>query len=111
MTQQRHGGESRETSGHHVGGPPLEPTRQGDPIDHGGDPEAIAADLGFEAMDTGELESLVDSLIADNPDEWGRFVEGDKKIQGFFVGQIMKATKGQADGKVVNQLLSRKASS
>ena len=80
-------------------------------VDQGGDPEAIAADLGFEAMDTGELESLVDSLIADNPDEWGRFVEGDKKIQGFFVGQIMKATKGQADGKVVNQLLSRKASS
>ena len=80
-------------------------------VDNGGDPEAIAAELGFEAMDTGELESLVDSLIADNPDEWARFVEGDKKIQGFFVGQIMKATKGQADGKVVNQLLSSKASS
>lgn len=80
-------------------------------VEKGGDPEAVAADLGFEAMDTGELESLVDSLIADNPEEWDRFVEGDKKIQGFFVGQIMKATKGQADGKVVNQLLSRKASS
>lgn len=80
-------------------------------VDNGGDPEAIAAELGFEAMDTSELESLVDGLIADNPDEWARFVEGDKKIQGFFVGQIMKATKGQADGKVVNQLLSSKASS
>ncbi len=79
-------------------------------VERGGDPESIAAELGFEAMDTGELESLVDGLIADNPDEWARFVEGDKKIQGFFVGQIMKATKGQADGKVVNQLLSRKAS-
>ena len=78
-------------------------------VESGGEPDVIAAELGFEAMDTGELESLVDGLIADNPDEWARFVEGDKKIQGFFVGQIMKATKGQADGKVVNQLLSRKA--
>ena len=55
-------------------------------------------------------KALVDQLIADNPDEWGRFREGDKKIQGFFVGQIMKATKGQADGKVVNQLLNQRAS-
>ncbi len=78
-------------------------------VEQGGHPESVAADLGFEAMDTGELESLVDALIADNPDEWARFCEGDKKIQGFFVGQIMKATKGQADGKVVNQLLARRA--
>lgn len=75
----------------------------------GGDPAAVAADLGFEAMDTGELESLVDQLIADNPVEWGRFAEGDKKVQGFFVGQIMKATKGQADGKVVNEVLNARA--
>ena len=60
-------------------------------------------------MDTGELEPLIDQLIADNPDEWGRFCEGDRKVQGFFVGQIMKATKGQADGKVVNQLMTQKA--
>lgn len=77
----------------------------------GGEPATVAAELGFEAMDTGELETMVDQLIADNPDEWARFVEGDKKVQGFFVGQIMKATKGQADGKVVNQLLSARASS
>ncbi len=79
-------------------------------VEQGGDPAQIAADMGFEAMDTSELETLVDQLIADNPDEWGRFREGDKKIQGFFVGQIMKATRGQADGKVVNQLLNQRAS-
>jgi aspartyl-tRNA(Asn)/glutamyl-tRNA(Gln) amidotransferase subunit B len=78
-------------------------------VDGGGDPSEVAADLGFEAVDTGELETLVDQLIADNPDEWARFCEGDRKVQGFFVGQIMKATRGQADGKVVNQLLVQKS--
>ena len=70
----------------------------------------IAAAKGFEAMDTGELDGMLESLIADHPDEWSRFcdgVEGDsKKMAGFFTGQIMKATRGQADGKVVAQLLS-----
>lgn len=73
-------------------------------------PAEIAADMGFEAMDTSELEGLIDQLIADSPEQWERFVNGDDKdrgkMQGFFTGQIMKATKGQADGKVVNQILS-----
>jgi aspartyl-tRNA(Asn)/glutamyl-tRNA(Gln) amidotransferase subunit B len=84
-----------------------------DMVETGRGPADLAAERGFEAMDTGELESLVDGLIADHPDEWARFVDGDdgdrKKMQGFFTGQIMKATRGQADGKVVNQLLGRKA--
>ncbi|MEM7096086.1 MAG: Asp-tRNA(Asn)/Glu-tRNA(Gln) amidotransferase subunit GatB [Actinomycetota bacterium] len=75
----------------------------------GGDPASIAGSMGFEAMDTGELDGLLDQLIVDNPDEWGRFVEGDRKVQGFFVGQIMKATQGKADGKVVNQLMTQRA--
>ena len=57
-------------------------------------------------METDELESLVDSLIAEHPDEWFRFCEGDAKLTGFFVGQIMKATRGRADGKAVTQLLN-----
>ena len=68
---------------------------------------------GFEAMDNSELEGIVNGIIADAPDEWQRFCEGDAaargKLQGFFVGQVMKATKGQADGKVVNKLLADKA--
>ncbi|MGK2929570.1 MAG: Asp-tRNA(Asn)/Glu-tRNA(Gln) amidotransferase subunit GatB, partial [Acidimicrobiales bacterium] len=71
----------------------------------GKSPADIAAAHGFEAVDTSELETLVDRLIADNPDEWERFVGGEGKMQGFFVGQVMKETQGQADGKVVNQLL------
>ena len=38
-----------------------------------------------------------------------RFLEGDRKVQGHFVGQIMKATQGKADGKVVNQLMTQRA--
>ncbi|MCP5032940.1 MAG: Asp-tRNA(Asn)/Glu-tRNA(Gln) amidotransferase subunit GatB, partial [Actinomycetia bacterium] len=74
-------------------------------------PAAIAAARGFEAMDSSELEGLLDELIAANGDEWQRFVDGDNKLQGFFTGQIMKATKGQADGKVVSVLLASKRGS
>ncbi|NDH76048.1 MAG: hypothetical protein EBY52_04770, partial [Actinobacteria bacterium] len=45
--------------------------------EHGGDPKAIAAAHGFEAMESDELETLVDQLIVDHPDEWSRFVGGD----------------------------------
>jgi len=80
-------------------------------VENGGTPEAIAAERGFEAVDTGELEAQLDQLIAANPDEWQRYLDGDKKVQGFFVGQIMKATQGQADGKAVNALMNQKAQS
>ncbi len=84
-----------------------------DLVGSGGDPKLIAAERGFEAMESDELEGLIDQLIVDNPDEWGRFAGGDdgdrKKMQGFFTGQIMKATRGQADGRAVAELLARKA--
>ena len=74
----------------------------------GGRPEDIAAAHGFEAMDTSELEGIVDGLISANPDEWQRFCDGDAKVTGFFVGKVMKATQGQADGKVVTALLNER---
>lgn len=70
------------------------------------DPAAIAAELGFEAMDNSELEGIVDALIAASPDEWQRFCDGDPKITGFFVGQVMRQTKGKADGKAVTAILN-----
>ena len=69
--------------------------------------EAIAA-RASDAADTSELEALLDELIAQHPDEWQRFCEGEQKLQGFFVGQIMKATKGQADGQAVAKLLAQR---
>ena len=79
-------------------------------VDSGGDPEQIASKHGFEAMDDSELAGIVDDLIAEHPDEWQRYCEGDGKIAGFFVGQVMKATRGQADGRAVNQLLAERKS-
>jgi aspartyl-tRNA(Asn)/glutamyl-tRNA(Gln) amidotransferase subunit B len=82
-------------------------------VNHGGDPRTIAEALGFEAMSDDALAGLVDGLIADHPDEWNRFVAGDegerRKMQGFFTGQIMKATQGQADGRAVADLLNGRA--
>ena len=83
--------------------------------EHGGDPEGASPRRdGFEAMAErrARRRSSIE-LIADNPDEWSRFTDGDdgdrKKMQGFFTGQIMKATKGQADGRAVAELLAARA--
>jgi aspartyl-tRNA(Asn)/glutamyl-tRNA(Gln) amidotransferase subunit B len=79
----------------------------------GRDPVEVAAEKGFEAMDTGALEAVVDQVIAEHPDDWAQFVDGDDKargkLTGFFVGLVMKATRGQADGKAVTALLRARA--
>jgi aspartyl-tRNA(Asn)/glutamyl-tRNA(Gln) amidotransferase subunit B len=79
----------------------------------GDDPAAIAKAKGFEAMGADALTAAVDDVISGNPDEWARYVDGDAKargkLTGFFVGQVMKATKGQADGKAVTALLRERA--
>jgi aspartyl-tRNA(Asn)/glutamyl-tRNA(Gln) amidotransferase subunit B len=69
------------------------------------DPAAIAAAKGFEAMDTGALETAVDAAIAADPTAWAKYMAGDDKVAGAFVGPVMKATKGKADGKAVTALL------
>ena len=51
------------------------------------------------------LEAAVDAAIAADPAAWEKFVGGDDKVAGAFVGPVMKATKGKADGKAVNALL------
>jgi aspartyl-tRNA(Asn)/glutamyl-tRNA(Gln) amidotransferase subunit B len=79
--------------------------------DGGGDAKALAAALGFEAMDTGELGSLVDAAIAAEPDAWAKFCGGDGKAMGALVGHIMKSSRGQADGKLVSQLLNQRKTS
>ncbi len=79
----------------------------------GEDPAAIAKAKGYEAMGADALGSAVDDVIAASAEQWTRFVEGDDKVRGkltgFFVGQVMKATKGQADGKAVTALLRERA--
>jgi aspartyl-tRNA(Asn)/glutamyl-tRNA(Gln) amidotransferase subunit B len=76
----------------------------------GGDAAAIAAARGFEAMDTSALETMVDEAIAAQPAAWEKFRGGEDKAMGALVGAIMKASKGQADGKAVTAILQRRRS-
>jgi aspartyl-tRNA(Asn)/glutamyl-tRNA(Gln) amidotransferase subunit B len=75
----------------------------------GGDPEDIAASKGFEALGSDALATAVDDAIAAHPAEWERFKAGDQKVTGFFVGQVMKASGGKANGKDVTALLQQRA--
>jgi aspartyl-tRNA(Asn)/glutamyl-tRNA(Gln) amidotransferase subunit B len=59
------------------------------------------------------LDALVDEVISGHPSEWEQFRTGDDKtrgkLTGFFVGQVMRASQGQADGKAVTSLLRQRA--
>ena len=59
-------------------------------------------------MDTSELESMVDDAIAAQPDAWTKFCAGEGKAMGALVGAVMKASKGQADGRAVTALLEQR---
>jgi aspartyl-tRNA(Asn)/glutamyl-tRNA(Gln) amidotransferase subunit B len=76
---------------------------------HGGDPEAVvrAKSLG-QVSDAGEIEEIVDRVIAASPAEVERYRGGNKKLLGFFVGQVMKELKGKGNPGVVNSLLKQK---
>ena len=70
--------------------------------------EQIVKEKDLEQIsDEGQLESLVSSLVEKHPDEVKRFREGDKKLLGFFVGLVMKETKGKANPKLINELLRK----
>ena len=73
----------------------------------GGDPASIAAAKGFEAMSEDSLVATVAEVVASHPDQWSRFCDGEDKLIGFFTGEVMKATKGKADGKAVAAELRR----
>ena len=75
----------------------------------GGDPETIAKARGFEAADADAVTALVDKAIAEHPAEFERLKSGQDKVIGFFVGQVMKASRGNADGGAVTQELRRRA--
>lgn len=74
----------------------------------GGDPAAIAASKGFEALDTSVIEGFVDEGIAAQPDAWAKYCAGEEKAMGALVGTIMKLSKGKADGKVVTAILQQR---
>ena len=75
-----------------------------------GDPQQVAESRDLmQISDIGALEASVDKVIAANVDAFGRFRDGEDKMVGFLVGQVMKATSGRADPKMVNQILRQRA--
>ncbi|MDL2269462.1 Asp-tRNA(Asn)/Glu-tRNA(Gln) amidotransferase subunit GatB [Desulfosarcina sp. OttesenSCG-928-A07] len=65
----------------------------------------------IQVSDTSTLDPVVDAVIADHPDEVSRYRSGQKKLMGFFVGEVMKATRGKANPKIVNEQLTKKLES
>ncbi|MCA1848730.1 MAG: Asp-tRNA(Asn)/Glu-tRNA(Gln) amidotransferase subunit GatB [Actinobacteria bacterium] len=74
----------------------------------GDSPSTIVEHEGLASMGSDELSGMVDQVIAQNPNEAERVRAGDKKVIGFLVGQVMRATRGNADGGRVRQLLLEK---
>jgi aspartyl-tRNA(Asn)/glutamyl-tRNA(Gln) amidotransferase subunit B len=72
-----------------------------------GDPAQVAKEMGFEALGEDTLVAVVAEAIAADPDAWARYVEGNDKLAGVFTQAVMKATKGQANGKAVAAELRR----
>jgi aspartyl-tRNA(Asn)/glutamyl-tRNA(Gln) amidotransferase subunit B len=74
----------------------------------GEDPEAIIEEKGLvQISDTGALEALAQEIIAANPKEVAAFRAGKTKVIGFFVGQLMQKTKGQANPQLANEIFQR----
>ncbi len=72
-------------------------------------PERIIEAQGLvQVSDESELSGVIDEVLAANPKEVEQYAAGKKKLIGFFVGQVMKQTKGQANPQVVNRILLKK---
>jgi aspartyl-tRNA(Asn)/glutamyl-tRNA(Gln) amidotransferase subunit B len=71
--------------------------------------QSIVQEKGLvQVSDTGEIDSLIDEVIAANPDELASYRSGKETLVGFFVGQVIKASKGKANPKIVNERLRAK---
>ena len=73
------------------------------------DAALIVEEKGLKQVsDTGEIEAIIDKVMADNPGQLEQYRGGKDKLYGFFVGQVMKATGGKANPQVVNPILKAK---
>jgi len=81
-------------------------------VQTGKEPEVLAEELNLiQKSDAGELEAIVDQVLADNPKALEDVTSGgkkSKKARGFLLGQVMQKTKGQANPKVVSEILAKK---
>lgn len=71
-------------------------------------PRAVAAEKGLlQSNDEGEIKAVFDKIVADNPKQAADFIAGNDKLRGYFVGQIMRASGGKANPKIINSLLDK----
>ena len=78
----------------------------------GENPEKIIQDKGLvQISDPAVISPIIEEIISKNPDNVEKFKAGNKKLLGFFVGQVLKATGGKANPQVVNQLVAQKLQS
>jgi aspartyl-tRNA(Asn)/glutamyl-tRNA(Gln) amidotransferase subunit B len=74
----------------------------------GGQPEEIVKEQGLSRIaDVDSLEKVVASVLAQHPAEVEKYRGGNRRVFGFFMGQVMRATQGQADASVAKQLVSK----
>ncbi len=72
-------------------------------------PEEIVKEKGWvQILDGGEIEGVIDRIVAANPKLVEDYWSGKEKLFGYFVGEVMKATKGKANPKLLNDLLRKK---
>ena len=78
-------------------------------FESGKDPEKIVSEKGLEQVsDISAIEELVGTVLAENPEKIEEYQNGKEKLFGFFVGQVMKKSSGQANPGIVNEILRSK---
>ncbi|PYP32487.1 MAG: Asp-tRNA(Asn)/Glu-tRNA(Gln) amidotransferase GatCAB subunit B, partial [Gemmatimonadetes bacterium] len=81
----------------------------GDVAERGGDPRNVAEALGLvQVADAGVLGAWVSDVLASQPQEVARYRSGETKLMQFFLGQVMKASRGKADPKLAQRVLEEK---
>ncbi len=77
-------------------------------IESNSDPEKLVKEKNLiQISDTSEIEKLVNKILSANPDQVNDYRSGKEKVFGFFVGQVMKESKGKANPKLVNEILRK----
>lgn len=78
-------------------------------LENNDSPMELAKDMNLiQVSDSGFLDPIIEDVIESNPDEVKRYREGKKALIGFFIGQVMKESKGKANPKLVRELISEK---
>jgi len=78
-------------------------------FESGAEAARIVAERGLEQVsDAGAIAGAVDQVLSEHPERVAEYRGGKEKLMGFFVGQVMKATGGKANPKLVNQVLKEK---